>query len=460
MTSRPPAAGSRIENSICNRGNVDRRHWLMAGVGAVAALATPSWARASAKQNSLQIAAIGCSGMGWSDLSSIGSHASVRFVGFCDIDASRFEQADRAYPKVPHFADYREMLETLGDKVDAVIVSTPDHMHAPIATMAMSRGKHVYCQKPLTHTVWEARHMKNLAIQKKLTTQMGNQIHSANEYRSAVKMLRDGVIGKVQEVHSWVGVQGRQYCQRTDRPASSPVPEGVRWDLWLGAAPERPFAPDVYHPFKWRDWQDFGSGALGDFGCHILDPVFTALELTAPKSIIASNEGTTEEVWPGPETVRYLFPGTRWTQRNEIRVTWYDGGKQPDPGLVRYPKEWTLPGAGSLFVGEDGMKMMLPHVGAPLVYKDGVPSNVTVPSGLGSNHWHDWVDAVIEGRKTTDGFEVAGPLTETVQLGNIAARLPGKELLWDAEALKITNSEPANRLLTKSYTRGFEITLS
>ena len=389
-------------------------------------------------------------------LSNIGSHASVKFVGFCDIDAARFDKADAAFGGVPHFADYRQLLADLGEKVDAVIVSTPDHMHAPIAMAAMKHGKHVYCQKPLTHTVWESRQMRLLAEQKKLTTQMGNQIHSNAEYRQGVKLIQDGAIGKIREVHSWVGVQGRQYCNRTDRPADAPVPAGVNWDLWLGAAPARAFAADVYHPFKWRDWQDFGSGALGDFGCHILDPVFTALGIRAPISIEAANDGTTSEVWPGPETLTFEFPGTKYTVGSTIKVIWRDGGLKPPTELAQLPAGTELPREGSLFIGEGGV-MVLPHVAAPLLYPQAKYADFKMPDVKGTSHWHDWVDAVIAGQKTTDGFEYAGPLSETVQLGNIAARLPGTKLEWNTETMAITGHENAAAMLTKSYRPGFEV---
>jgi predicted dehydrogenase len=405
---------------------------------------------------SLRVAVVGVDGMGWSDLSSVGSHKGVTFVGFCDIDSTRFDKADKGFPGVKHYVDYREMLSELGDRCDAVIVSTPDHMHAPAAMMAMGMGKHVYCQKPLTHTVWEARQMRKLAEKKNLTTMMGNQIHSAKEYRTGVQWIKEGAIGKVREVHSWVGVQGRQYCNRTDRPASAPVPSHVNWDLWLGAAPQRPFAPEVYHPFKWRDWQAFGSGALGDFGCHILDPVFCALALTAPLSIEGQNDGTTDEVWPGPETITYVFPGTEYTAGKELRVVWRDGGLKPPKELAQLPEGVELPGGGSLFIGEGGT-MVLPHVGMPSLYEANKAKSISVREVPGTNHWHDWVDAVIGGKKTTDGFELAGPLTECVQLGNIAARIPGKNLDWDAKSMKFTNLPEANRWLTKEYRRGFEV---
>ena len=434
-----------------------RRQFLtQSAVAATTLLAMPPFLRAATLQQELHVAAIGVNGMGWSDLSSIGSHAKVKFVGFCDIDKARFDKADAAFPGVPHFADYRQLLADIGDKIDAVIVSTPDHMHAPIAMAAMKLGKHVYCQKPLTHTVWESRQMRLMAEKKQLTTQMGNQIHSAAEYRLGVKLIQDGTIGKVREVHSWVGVQGRQYCNRTDRPAEAPVPEGIDWNLWLGAAAERPFAADVYHPFKWRDWQDFGSGALGDFGCHILDPVFTALGIRSPVSIEAQNEGTTSEVWPGPETVTFEFPGTERTVDGTIKLIWRDGGLKPPKELAQMPEGTDLPGAGSIFIGEGGV-MILPHVGKPWLYPQSKFANFAMPEVQGTSHWHDWVDAVIAGKKTTDGFEYAGPLSETVQLGNIAARLPGAKLLWNADKMEINGHDKAASMLTKSYRPGFEV---
>lgn len=442
---------------MTNTTNFQRRRFIQGTTAAACSLAiAPKLLRASSIEKELHVAVVGVNGMGWSDLSQVGSHKKVKFVGFCDIDSNRFDQVDKGFPGVKHFADYREMLSELGDKVDAVIVSTPDHMHAPAAMMAMGMGKHIYCQKPLTHTVWEARQMRLLAAKKNLTTQMGNQIHSAKEYRLGVKLIHDGAIGKIKEVHSWIGVQGRQYCNRTDRPESAPVPGNVRWDLWLGAAPERPFAPDVYHPFKWRDWQDFGSGAMGDFGCHILDPVFGALLLTAPKSIMAQNDGTTNEVWPGPETITYIFPGTKYTSGSEIKIVWRDGGLKPARELAQLPEGVELPGGGSLFIGEAGT-MVLPHVGMPTLYQASKVKAVELPQVAGTNHWHDWVDAVIAGTKTTDGFDYAGPLTETVQLGNIAARLAGKSLQWDAANMKISGEPLAQSLLTKSYRKGFEV---
>ncbi len=436
---------------------LSRRTFLQTTVaGAAAALVAPAVISAQTQKTELHVAAIGANGMGWSDLSSVGSHSKVKFVGFCDVDSARFDQVDKHFPGVAHFADYREMIDKLGDKLDAVIVSTPDHMHAPAAMYAMNRGKHCYCQKPLTHTVWEARQMRLLAEKKQLITQMGNQIHSNLEYRLGTRILKAGAIGKITAVHSWVGVKGQNYYTGQARPASVEVPKSLDWNLWIGAAPERPFAPDVYHPFKWRDWQDFGSGALGDFACHILDPVFTALDLTAPKTIQCDHEGFNPELWPGPETVKYVFPGTKYTAGDTLPVTWYDGGRKPPRELAQLPDGVELPGGGSLFIGEGGT-LVLPHVGMPQLYPKAKFADFKNPDEKGLSHWHVWVDAVLSNTKTSDGFHYAGPLTETVQLGNIAALHPGKTLEWDVEALKFKNLPDANALLTKKYRKGFEV---
>jgi predicted dehydrogenase len=437
-----------------NETRIPRRQFLVHT--AAVAVAAPAILRAETRRQEFHVACVGANGMGWSDILNVGSHGKVKFVGFCDIDSSRFDKVNKAHPGVPQFADYRRMLAELGKNIDAVVVSTPDHMHAPIAMEAMNLGKHVYCQKPLAHTVWEIRQMRLQAEKAGVTTQMGNQIHSRAEYRGAVRMIHDGAIGKVKEVHSWVNVHGRQYCNRTDRPAESPVPKNVEWNLWIGVAPMRPYAADAYHPFRWRDWQDFGSGALGDFGCHILDPVFGALGLTAPLRIRAENDGTTAEVWPGPQTVTFEFPGTPRTAKETIQVIWRDGGLKPPRELAQLPEGVDLPASGSLLIGEEGV-MVLPHVGPPVLYPQQKFADFLVAEIPSANHWHVWLDAAMAGEKTSDGFHYAGPLAETAQLGNVAARLPGRELEWDATRLLFTNSPAANQLLRKEYREDFAV---
>lgn len=423
-----------------------------------AALAFPSIVRSASPNSTLQVAVVGCKGQGFSDLAQIGGHAKVKFTGFCDVDSARFDDALKKFPGVATFGDWREMFAKLGDTFDAVQVSTPDHWHAPISLAAMKARKHVYCQKPLTHTVWEARQMAITAESSKVITMMGNQIHSTTQYRTGVKAIRDGVIGKIKAVHSWQANHGNQYSKLASRPKdkSAPPPTSLNWDLWLGPAPLRDYVPDIYAPFKWRDWQDFGGGTLGDFGCHILDPVFTALGLKSPLSVLAENDGVHEETWPGAETIQYVFPGNTLTTGKTLPVTWYDGGRQPDLALAQLPEGKKLPGGGSLFIGEGGT-VVLPHVGMPTVNPAEKFADKKLEEVKGTNHYHAWVDAVLAGEKTTDGFDYAGPLTETVQLGNIATRVPGKKLEWNAAALEFTNSPEAGRLITKEYRKGYEI---
>ena len=235
-------------------------------------------------------------------------------------------------------------------------------MHALASILAMQRGKHVYCQKPLAHTVWECRQMALWAKKKNLVTQMGNQVHSQLEYRLATRLLREGVIGGVKEVHSWITITGNERTRLLEPPAPGKVPPEVDWNLWVGGAPMRPYAPEVYHPFAWRDWQDFGNGALGDFGCHILDPVFTALNITgAPLEFMADHTGMNDEVWPAQTTVEYLFPGTPLTASDKLRITWYDGGLLPSVHGSHIKPTVALPRSGSIFIGETGT-LVQPHV--------------------------------------------------------------------------------------------------
>jgi|UniRef100_UPI0037836BB5 predicted dehydrogenase len=446
-----------------------RRSFLKNSTLASAAAAFPAFVRGQNLNSKLQVACVGVNGMGYSDLHNVGAHAAVKFVGFCDVDANRFDKADAEFPNVKHFSDYREMFSALGDGVDAVTVGIPDHMHAPVAVAAMQNGKHVYCQKPLAHTVWEARQMRLWADKKNLTTQMGNQIHSSIEYRMGTRLIKEGAIGKIKEVYSWVGVTGNERTRMFQPPPSSPVPSNLNWDLWIGAAPMREYA-QAYHPFIWRDWQDFGGGGLGDFGCHIMDPVFTALDLTAPISVQAKNSGINNQIWPTHETINYVFPGTQYTAGKTMKLTWMDGGLKPSHKLAQMPGDIDLPGSGSIFIGEGGT-MVLAHVAGPRLYPLDKFTGFKYPKEEGRSHWHTWVDACLAGKKTSDGFHYAGPLAETVQLGNVATRLAipkidpvtgrmeeaNKVLEWDAANLRFPNAPEADKLLTKTYRKGFEV---
>ena len=456
---------------------LSRRNFLR--TAALATLAFPAVVRARNLNSQVQIAAIGVDGKGYGDINEVASHAKARFVGLCDIDTERFAKIDKRHPGITHYADWREMFAKLGDGLDAVTISTPDHMHALPTMAAMRLGKHVYCQKPLTHTVWEARQLRLQAAQSKVRTQMGNQIHSAKEYRTGVRLIQTGRIGKVLAVHTWHPNTGNKYTGLTAAPASGPVPAGVNWDLWLGCAPSREFAPDVYHPFKWRDWVDFGCGTMGDFGCHLLDPVFTALKLGNPINVKADSVGSNPQTWCREQTIEWTFAGTEFTKGETIKVTWYDGGRLPDLALARMPAGKPFPPAGSIFIGEEGV-MLLPHYALPSLFPEEKFGKNLNPGELtrrarakdkpvdkvavdltdiveGSSHYHAWIDAIIEGHETTDNFAYAGPLTEAVQLGNIASRHSGVKLEWDVANMKFPGKPEAEALLTKTYRKGWEL---
>ncbi|HUR59257.1 MAG TPA: Gfo/Idh/MocA family oxidoreductase [Opitutaceae bacterium] len=451
-----------------------RRTFLKQSAIAGAALGFPAVLRASNLNGRVQVAAIGVDGRGHADIHSLSSHEKMKFVGFCDIDSRVFGKVDEIAPGTPHFSDFRQMYEKLGDTLDAVCVATPDHMHALPAIMAMQRGKHVYCEKPLGHTVWECRQMRLWAQKTGVVTQMGNQGHSSVEYRLATRLIREGVIGRVKEVQSWCELSGNERTRLLEPAAPGPVPKEVAWDLWIGSAPERPFSPGIYHPFAWRDWQDFGGGAaLGDFGCHVLDPVFTSLGLRAPISVTADNSGINRQVWATRQTIRYEFAGNELIAGKTLNVTWSDGGLRPDKKVAKLPAELELPKTGSLFIGEKG-NMVLPHLAGPRFYPAENFKEFAYPKDVkGRNHWHDWIDAILAGTKTTDSFDYAGLLTETVQLGNVATRavkpptpkrgsnlVAPKEanaLKWDSAAFRFTNSEAANALLTKTYRAGWAV---
>ncbi|MCA9080093.1 MAG: Gfo/Idh/MocA family oxidoreductase [Planctomycetaceae bacterium] len=432
-----------------------RREFLQS---AVLFATVPAIVRGQNLNSKLQMAAIGCDGKGWSDTQEMAAHAAVQHVAFCDVDLDRTQKVRELNPEAPVFQDYREMLDKLGDKIDAVTVSTPDHMHAKINADALRRKKHIYCQKPLTHSVWEARQMQTMSAEAGVITRMGNQIHSHTYYRSAVATVQSGAIGKVRQVHAWCAATGHGKSGFLGRPQpSAPVPGSLAWDLWIGVAPMREFgAMRCYHPFGWRDFQDFGNGALGDFGCHILDPVFTALKIaTGPKNLTAEHSGMNDEVWPAQTKVRYTFPGTELTVDGDLPISWYDGGLLPSV-KSDVPASAALPRSGSLLIGEQGT-MIIPHVGPMQVWRDGnkLP-DADFPVQENLNHYHGWVDGCLSGQQPSDGFEYAGNLTEAVLLGNIGVRYPSQTLHWDAHATQITNLPEANRWLNREYRGGWE----
>ena len=439
-----------------NHRNVTRRRFLQGTAAAAGALAFPVIvpSRAFGANERLNIAAIGCGGKGEVDIAGV---ADQNLVALCDVDEKNAANMFKKFSSAKRYSDYRVMLEKESASIDAVTVSTPDHHHAPAALRAMRMGKHVYCQKPLTHTVHEARLMRETAREMKVATQMGNQGHSHPETRRLVELVRHGVLGNVSAVHVWT--DRPIWPQGVRRPTQTPpVPPTLKWDLFLGPAPERPYH-SAYTPFNWRGFWDFGTGALGDMACHCMDLTFFALDLPAPTSVSAKSSGGNEESAPRWSIINYDFPQNG--KQPALTMTWYDGGRLPPAELVK-GKE--LVKNGIILVGDkdtlyvpsywgDGMFLS----GAKTAdFKDVAQSIPRAPGEFDKGHYDEWIAACKGGPKALSNFDYSGPMTEAVLLGNVALRAGGR-IEWDAKQLKVTNLPEANGFVRKQYRSGWAI---
>jgi predicted dehydrogenase len=399
----------------------------------------------------LNIGFIGVGGRGEGNRRAI-TETGENIVALCDIDDRRLGQAAEAIPDAKTYSDFRKLLEQ--KSLDAVVVTTPDHTHAVAAAMALRLGKHVYCEKPLTHSIDEARTLARLAAEAKAATQMGNAGHSSESTRRVVELVRSGAIGPVHEVHCWTNRP--IWPQGIDRPTETPpVPAHVHWDLWLGPAPERPYHP-AYHPFAWRGWWDFGTGALGDMGCHIFDPPYWALDLRYPASISAEGPPPHAETAPAWSIVRYEFPA-RGVQPAVI-LSWYDGGKLPPAELF----DGELPAknsSGTVLVGAKG-RLLVNHGrgGNKLLpasaFADFQAPEPTLPRSPG--HHQEWVAACKTGSPTGTNFDYAAALTETVLLGNVALH-SGRTITWDAENMRPRDGTLDDLYIRRDYRAGWSL---
>jgi predicted dehydrogenase len=407
----------------------------------------------------LNIACIGVGGMGKYDVLNL---TSENIVALCDVDERRAAEIYNKYPNVPKYRDFRVMLEKEAKNIDAVTVSTPDHMHAVAAMTAMKMGKHVYCQKPMAHDIYEVRQLTEAARKYKVVTQMGIHVHAMESVKLLVEIIKSGIIGKVREVHLWTN--SPLYPQEIARPSDTPpVPKEFDWDLWLGTAPYRPYNP-AYAPALWRAWKDFGTGALGDMGCHIFDPACWALDLTCPVSVEAYSsrfvpamraEPVNFETYPRASMVHYEFAARG--DLPAVKLVWYHGGMKPlRPPELEDNRE--LPEQGGLYFGEKGT-ILAPHDAGPRLIPESTMKGFkkperSLPRGL--DHYQDWVRGCKGGPKPLANFDYAGPLTEMVLLGNVSI-LSGKRLLWDGPNMKVTNVPDANAFLKREYRQGWTL---
>ncbi|NQU84952.1 MAG: Gfo/Idh/MocA family oxidoreductase [Mariniphaga sp.] len=407
----------------------------------------PSSVWALTKNGKLRTAHIGVGGMGAEDLKSISSHKLVEITALCDVDSNSLVAAKKLHPKAKVYADYRKLFDEIGNSIDAVIVSTPDHTHAPASILAMNLGKPVYCQKPLTHHVSEARAMRKLAEDNNLITQMGIQCHSSDEYRKAVILIQSGIIGKVSCVRAW-SPKNWGYDGPTPE-GSDPIPDTLDWNFWLGTASERPYKEKIYHPVNWRKLLDYGCGTLGDMGVHIFDSPYTALELDVPNTIKTSCRKPTGFGHPVNNIVTYDFPQTKYTTEN-LKWVWYDGPGAPDMHEdLELPNMEKLPEQGAVFVGEKG-RLLLPHWDYPKLIVNGKYEKIDFPNIEKVDHYHQFVDTCLEKDKCSAPFSYAARLTESILLGVVANRFPDMTLNWDINKAKFAETE-ANKLLESKY---------
>ncbi|MFO0782236.1 MAG: Gfo/Idh/MocA family oxidoreductase [Phycisphaerales bacterium] len=452
---------------------VTRRSFVVTALAAPVVLRTVPTLRqtAPAANSKLRIAKVGCGGMGASDLAEVAKHPSVEIVCLCDVDQRPLDdlKTKGLFGGAAQFRDWREMYAKMGDQFDAVVVSVADHMHASVAMEALNRNKHVYCQKPLAQQAYENRQLAKIAASKpKLVTQMGTQRMARSWRRQGYQMVRDNLVGAVKEMHAWTDRPAGWWPQGKPRPTGSdPVPPYLAWDLFLGLAPERPYK-EGYVPFNWRGTYDWGCGAFGDMACHIVDMPFYALELTYPTSVKCECTDATDDEFPTSQTVTMQYPPTPRTAKDGMKFVWYDGGRQPDYKALGLPEDFAgrdkdgklqkpPSDGGVILVGEKGV-LYFPIEGAtPTVFANGKKVDVKVAPQQTTNHWHDWINAVINGGPVLAPFQKAGLMCESLSLGAFSCMEPNKVLQYDATRQVFTNSEKATAWCHRPVRAGFKV---
>lgn len=467
-----------LNNVRLARNGLSRRDFLSVAAAAATVTIVPRTVLGGpghvSPSDRVNIGSIGVGGQGVEDMIEFLANPSAQVVAVCDVrrvcDYSQFyykgikgrdpaqqlvnetyasQKKVAKYDGCASYVEFHELLEHAG--LDAVHIATPDHLHAVPAMAAIRRGKHVYCQKPLTHTVRESRELANATREHGVVTQMGHQLHATDKLKRLVEMIQSGAIGHVREIHCWAGASNGGLQRPEDMP---PVPDGFDWDRWIGPAPYRPYH-SAYAPFTWRNWRDFGTGTLGDFGCHIMDPAMWAVGLPTTMSIEASSSRFNDESYALANIVKYRFTPPGSTE--PISLTWYDGGLKPfRPAELEPSRE--LPRSGGMYVGDEGI-IVAAHGGDANLIPESKMQNYQAPEPFlprGETHYEEWVHACQGGPAPLSNFDYAGPLTEMVLLGNIAIQTQ-KQLEWDSEAFQITNDADSNTLLHREYREGWSL---
>ncbi|MHC4205783.1 MAG: Gfo/Idh/MocA family protein [Planctomycetota bacterium] len=412
----------------------------------------------TAPSDKLNIAHIGTGGRGNANLNGTKEENTI---AMCDVDEGRMDKAIEMHPKAERYQDFRKMLDEVDNKIDAVTVSTPDHTHAVAAMDAIRRGKHVYCEKPLAHSIYEIRELMKAARKHKVVTQLGNQGHSSNSIRMFCEWIWDGAIGNVTEVHAACGANHCKITQLSKRNEIHQIPPELDWDLWLGPAKHRSYNP-MYHPGRWRGWMPFGSGTIGDWICHVVDPVFWALDLGAPTTIQAEADDYDPkqhaDTFPSGSMITFHFPAKG--KRGPVKLLWYSGNREI-PRPVDLEEGRKVPRTGAIIIGDKGKIMHGSHgAGSVRIFPEEkmkaykLPEQ-TIPRVRG--HHQDWLQAIKNGGKPGSNFDYGGPLTELARLGIIAMQMLGQKLEWDSENMKFTNCDEANQYINPPSRQGWTL---
>ena len=444
---------------------VSRRRFLYGAAAAAcgAPFILPAGVRAASPNGKLCHACIGVTRMGHNDLKNFQDYDRVQIVALCDVDTQHLEEAAKLVPNARLYTDWRELFEKEGDKIDSVNVTVPDHMHFPIAYTAVQRGKHVYCQKPMCHDLTEVRTLTQAAVKKGIVTQLGTQFASSIAERMAVQLIQNGAIGKIKHVYL---CSNREAPNRVKgpRPAKGEDPPSyLNWDLWIGTAPLRPYAPDTYHPAKWRGWLDFGTSWCADMGCHILDATWRGLGLKAPSTVVAEVEESWKnsperraDNWPQSEHVTWTFPGNELIEGSELTVEWFDGEMLPPKEARDLSPTGKYPLEAALLIGTEGA-MLHQHGAGPQLLPKEKYETYERPKPPPRDHYRHFVDACLGGEKTEASFAQTGPMTETILLGTVAIRCFGQQLQWDPSAMRFPNCPDAERYLKRQYRDGWQV---